>query len=180
MSGAAFSSADSANYKLVFHQIIWLYLEWKIFSKSDSADTRFRNWDRKNKKRAGKKNTRRGCFASSNGLLPSILRGWNFSLTLRRNSNPWSSCPQLASVEKTSTANILPNLVYFSPPSLRQVINRKLTPKHSMAARGIGMSRCDMKVPQTNLSPCSQLYVLHPLPYSNCAGKNNIIRKKNM
>lgn len=58
-----------------------------------------RNWDRKNKERAGK-NTQRGCFESPNRLLPSIFRGWNFSLTVRRNLNLWSSCPQLARVGK--------------------------------------------------------------------------------
>lgn len=68
-----------------------------------------RNWDRKNKERAGKETTRRDCFESPNRLLPSIFRGWNFSLAVRRNSNRWSSCPQPARVEKISTAHVLPD-----------------------------------------------------------------------
>lgn len=77
-----------------------------------------RNWDRKNKERAGsKKNTQRSCFESPNRLLPSIFSGWNFSLAVRRNSNWWSSCPQPARVKKTSTAHALANpLPHFSPP----------------------------------------------------------------
>lgn len=55
-----------------------------------------------------KKTTRRGCFEKPNRLLPSIFRGWNFSLAVRRNSNRRSSCPQPARFEKTSTAHTLP------------------------------------------------------------------------
>lgn len=71
---------------------------------------------RKNKERAGNRTTRRACFESPNRLLPSIFRGWNFSLTVRRNSKLRSSCPQPARVEKTSTAHAL-SQTRFSHPS---------------------------------------------------------------
>lgn len=60
------------------------------------------------RKRAGKETTRRGCFESPNRLLPTIFRGWNFSLAVRRNSNPQSSCPQPARFEKKPPLHTLP------------------------------------------------------------------------
>lgn len=129
---------------------VWSKIFWHdhIFYVSIGAEPRplQRNQDRKNKERAGrKKNTRRGCFESPNRLLPSIFSGWNFSLAVRRNSNRWSSCPQPAGVEKTSTAHALTDpLPHSSPMSPSQVINGQCTPKHNMALRGIETSCCDM------------------------------------